>query len=300
VELLDWTEFEVLAAELNFRRAAARLGISQPSLTRRIRRLEKQVGTYLVERYPNGIRLTAAGELFQRRAPWFSRELSQLKTDLARAKEGVRGRLAVSFFTSLSSDICHRVLQEFHMLSDLELDLCEASPHQQIQAVRQGRIDLALTVGPIADIDLNSESLWVEQLVTVLPADHALGAKDALGWPDFAGERLVLRAPNHDHWVATYIAGLAASAGHTLDIAEYSTTRENIVGLVRAGFGIALFPESSLLSLNTENLLTRPMIGPAAEMQIVGVWLPENANPALRRFLEKITLAVRESHDRAP
>jgi len=300
VELLDWPEFEVLAAELNFRRAAAQLRISQPSLTRRIRRLENRVGTYRFERYPNGIRLTAAGELFQRRAPWFSRELSQLKADLAKAKEGVLGRLAVSFFTSLSSDICRRVLQEFRQLSDLELDLCEASPHQQIQALRQGRIDLALTVGPIADIDLNSESLWGEQLVAVLPADHGLGAKDALEWSDFADERLVLRAPNQDHWVATYITGLAASEGHTFDIAEYSATRENMVGLVRAGFGIALLPESSLLSLNTEGLLTRPMVGPATEMQIVGVWLPENANPALRRFLETITLAVRESQGQAP
>ncbi|HEV2678082.1 MAG TPA: LysR substrate-binding domain-containing protein [Aliidongia sp.] len=67
------------------------------------------------------------------------------------------------------------------------------------------------------------------------------------------------------------------------------------IGLVRAGFGIALFPESSLLSLNTEGLLTRPLAGPATEMEIVGVWLAENANPALRRFLETITLAVRES-----
>lgn len=300
MELLDWTEFEILAAELNFRRAAARLGISQPSLTRRIRRLEHHVGTYLFERYPREIRLTPAGQLFRERAPRLSREFAQLRADLAKAKEGVRGRLSVSFFTSLSSEICRRVLQEFHQLSDLELELCEATPRQQIQAVRQFRIDLALTVGPIADIDLNSESLWVEQLVAVLPADHALGAKEALLWPDFADERLVLRAPSHDHWVATYITGLAASAGHTLDIAEYSATRENMIGLVRAGFGIALFPESSLLSLNTEGLLTRPMIGPVTQMEIVGVWLPENANPALRRFLEAITLAVRESQAQTP
>jgi len=81
---------------------------------------------------------------------------------------------------------------------------------------------------------------------------------------------------------------------------EYAATRENMGGLVRAGFGITLLPESSLLSLNTEGLLTRPMVGPATEMQIVGVWLPENANLALRRFLETITLAVRESQGQAP
>jgi len=300
LELQHWNEFEVLAAELNFRRAAARLGISQPSLTRRIQRLEREVGAYLFERYKREIRLTAAGQLFRERTSRLSRDFVQLKTDIARAKEGVWGRLSVGFFTSLSSHIWHRVLQEFRQFSDFALELDEASPSQQIQALRQCRIDLALTVGPVEDADLNSENLWTERLVAVLPAGHSLDVNGALSWPDFAGERLVLRAPNHDHWDATHIAGLAASEGHTLDIAEYSATRENMVGLVRAGFGIALFPESSLLSLNTKGLLTRPMVGTATEMQIVGVWLPENANPALRRFLETVTLAVRESQGRAP
>lgn len=113
MELLDWAEFEALATELNFRRAATRIGISQPSLTRRIRHLEQQIGTYLFERYSNGIRVTAAGELFQARAPWLSRELAQFSTDLAGAKEGIRGRLAVNFFPSLSSEICQRVLRDF-------------------------------------------------------------------------------------------------------------------------------------------------------------------------------------------
>ncbi len=298
MELPHWTEFEVLAEELNFHRAAARLGISQPSLTRRIRRLEYQVGTYLFERHQTGIRLTAAGELFQERAPWLARELAQLKADLARAKEGVRGRLAVSFFTSLSSAVCRRVLQEFRQLSDLELELREATPRQQIQAIRHFHIDLALTVGPVEDVDLNSEPLWTEQLVAVLPADHALSARATLGWTDLTAERILLRAPNHDHWVASHVARLAASEGCVLDIAEYSATRENMVGLVRAGFGVTLFSESSLLSLNTQGLTTRLMTGPATELEIVGVWLPENANPALRRFLQEINRAVRENPER--
>ena len=299
MELPDWTEFEVLAVELNFRRAAARLGISQPSLTRRIKRLEREVGTFLFERYPNGVRLTAAGELLKIRAPWFTREFSQLMADLASAKEGIRGRLAVSFFTSLSSEVCNRVLQEFRQLSDFELELCEATPRQQIQDVRQHRTDLALTVGPVDDIDLNSEPLWTEQLVAVLPPDHPFGENKALAWSDLAPERLIIRAPNHDHWIASHIAGLASRAGTSLAITEYSATRENIVGLVRAGFGITLLAESSLLSLNTQGLKTCRMTGPATELEICGVWLPDNANPALRRFIVQINLAGRESQAQA-
>ena len=66
------------------------------------------------------------------------------------------------------------------------------------------------------------------------------------------------------------------------------------MGLVRAGFGIALLPESSLLSLNMDQLACVTMSGVGTQMEIVGAWLPENANPVLRRFLEQITLAANQ------
>ena len=69
-----------------------------------------------------------------------------------------------------------------------------------------------------------------------------------------------------------------------------------MVGLVRAGFGIALLPESSLLSLNMDQLARITMSGAGTHIEIVGAWLPGNANPVLRRFLEQITLAA--SQDR--
>ena len=298
MEFDDLVQYGVLAEELNFRRAAARLGISQPSLTRRIRRLEREIGTYLVERHSRRIRLTAAGKIFAERAAWYVDELARLKLELADAGRGVLGRLSVGFLTSLSSDVFHRVLRVFGGYSDLRLELREASARQQLVALRQHRIDLALTFGPIDDSELNTENLWSERLTAVAPPDHPVVIGEPLTWPALTGERLIVRASEHDHSVADYVSGLAAYAGCRPQITEFLTTRENMVGLVRAGFGIAVLPESSLLSLNTEQLVCIPMSGPGTELEIVGAWLPQNANPALRRFLEVVTLAVRESVDR--
>jgi DNA-binding transcriptional LysR family regulator len=298
MELDDLIRYGVLADELNFRRAAARLGISQPSLTRHIRRLEREIGTYLVERHSRRVRLTAAGEIFAERAAWIADELARLKLELADAGRGVLGRLAVGFLTSLSSDVFRRVLPAFGSNRDLRLELREGTARQQLVALRQHRIDLALTFGPIDDLELNAESLWSERLTAVAPADHPVVVRKSLTWPALTGERLIVRASEHDHSVADYVCGLAASAGCRPLITEFLTSRENMVGLVRAGFGIALLPESSILSLNTEQLVCIPMSGPGTELEIVGVWLPGNANPALRRFLEAVTLAVRESADR--
>jgi Transcriptional regulator len=154
---------------------------------------------------------------------------------------------------------------------------------------------LALTFGPINDAKLNTESLWRERLTAVAPAGHPIAVARPLTWPALVDERLILRATEHDHSVADYVCGLAAAAGCRPLITEFLTTRENMVGLVRAGFGIALLPESSLLSLNTDQLVCIPMTGPGTEMEIVGVWLPENANPALRRFLDASHFGCRGS-----
>ena len=236
MEFDDLVQYGVLAEELNFRRAAARLGISQPSLSRRIRRLEREIGAYLVERHSRRIRLTAAGEIFAERAAWIAHELATLKLELADAGRGVLGRLAVGFLTSLSSDVFRRVLPVFASNGDLRLELREGTARQQLVALRQHRIDLALTFGPIDDPELNTESLWSERLTAVAPADHPVVVRKSLTWPALTGERLIVRASEHDHSVADYVCGLAASAGCRPLITEFLTTRENMVGLVRAGF----------------------------------------------------------------
>jgi DNA-binding transcriptional LysR family regulator len=294
MEIDDLIRYGVLAEELHFRRAAARLGISQPGLTRRIRRLEREFGAYLVERHSSRIRLTTAGEILAERAARFTREFARLKADIADAGHGIIGQLAVGFFTSLSSAIFLQVLRSFYSTESVRLDLREGTVRQQLLALRQQEIDLAIAVGPIHDPSFNTESLWSERLIVVAPSDHPFADASTLSWPDLASERLILRASEQDHWITDYVKDLAAIAGCRPNLTEFLTTRENMVGLVRAGFGIALLPESSLLSLNTDQLACITMSGVGTQMEIVGAWLPENANPVLRRFLEQITSAAKQ------
>jgi DNA-binding transcriptional LysR family regulator len=296
MDIDDLRHYGVLAEELHFRRAAARLGISQPSLTRRIRRLEQDLGVYLVERHSSRLRLTTAGEILVERAARFSRELARLKADIADAARGVSGQLAVGFFTSLSSMIFLHVLRSFCSTESVRLDLREGTVRQQLLALRQQEIDLAIAVGPIQDTSFNTENLWRECLIVVVPSDHPFAGASTLTWPDIASERLILRASVQDHWITDYVRDLAATAGCRPTLTEFLTTRENMVGLVRAGFGIALLPESSRLSLNMDQLACITMSGVGTQMEIVGAWLPQNANPVLRRFLEQITLAASQDH----
>jgi DNA-binding transcriptional LysR family regulator len=297
--------YVVLSEEKSFRRAAFRLGVSQPALTRQIKALEREFNTYFFERHRSGIRLTTAGQIFLEYAERISDGSKKLRQDIEEASTGRSGRIAIGFQTSLSSCVMSTTLRQFRSHANPRIELHEGTVHEQLHALRSHRIELALTIGPISDPDLNTESLWTERLAVILPTDHGLNLQEPLLWSNLDTERLIVRSSEHDHWVAQYITNLATTAGARPQISEFATTRENVVGLVRAGFGIGLLPESSMLSVNTDGLVWRLMSGPCSEMEIVGVWLPENANPVLRRFLDQIHLAVqqcrcRETQRRAP
>jgi DNA-binding transcriptional LysR family regulator len=288
VDALCLEHYVTLSEEKNFRRAAARLGVSQPALTRRIKTLEREFDTYLVERHRSGIRLTAAGRILLENARRITDRLHRLREDMEDASSGRGGRIAIGFQTSLSSSVLSRALRQLRSQANPRIELHEGTVNEQLQALRNHRIEVALTVGPIDDQDLNTESLWTERLAVVLPMEHSLNVRARLSWADLGTEQIVVRSSQYDHCVAHQVTNMAMLAGCRLQVSEFAMTRENIVGLVRAGFGIALLPESSMLSVNTDGLMCRLLSGPSTEMEIVGVWLPENANPLLRHCLDHI------------
>jgi DNA-binding transcriptional LysR family regulator len=287
-------KYVALSEEKNFRRAAARLGVSQPALTRHIKALEREFDAVLIERHRSGVRLTGTGQVLLERAREIIEGFNKLKIDLKESSSGRNGCIVVGFSTSLSSCVLSTVLRQLRSQASPRIELHEGTVDKQLHALRSHRVELALTVGPIDDLDFNTENLWTERLTAVLPAGHALNTRTSLLWSDLVTERIIVRASEDGHWVAQFVARMAAFTGCYPQISEFATTRENIVGLVRAGFGIGLLPESSMLSVNTDGLTWRPMSGPSTEIEIVGVWLPENANPVLRRFLDQIHLAVRQ------
>lgn len=296
----DLTHFAVLAEELNFRRAAQRLDVRQPTLTRRIRRLEQELGVYLLERHARRINLTRAGEIFAERSQHLIDEQAKLTSEIAQAATGSFGELSIGFYTSLASEILMPVLREFARTSDVRINLFEKTPRHQVRDLRDGSIDLALVIGGMPDEDLNAEGLWIERLVLALPPEHRLCAASVIGWSDLVNENLISRSLDYDRSASLFIEDRAAQfGGFRPHMRKFAVTRENIVTLVRAGFGIAVLPESSARGLNMTDVHCRPIGGPGSTIEITGAWLPGNANPVLRRFLERIT-QVAAAHGLSP
>ncbi|MGL4557869.1 MAG: LysR family transcriptional regulator, partial [Afipia sp.] len=146
LEIRQLRYVQAVAEELHFGRAAARLHIAQPALSRQIQQIEQQTGAALFVRTQRKVELTAAGALMLERSRSILRELEQLEQDVRRAGKGELGRLTIGFIHSSTYGLLPRTLQRFRDLyPDVELELREMSIADQATALARDHIDVGLT-----------------------------------------------------------------------------------------------------------------------------------------------------------
>src|ERR671933_1358870 len=200
MELRHLRYFVAVAEELHFGRAAARLHIAQPPLSRQIRDLELDVGAPLFARVPRGVALTAAGLAFLPEARLTLAQAERARRTAQRAAGGEIGRLRVGFVeAAIYSGVLPEVLGFFRMhLPDIGVSLFEMDPRQQAEAFRDGRIDVGIlhNAPPDAERWLRVEPVYSEPLVAALPHGHRLAGRARPSLADFAGEPFVL-FPRH-------------------------------------------------------------------------------------------------------
>src|SRR4051812_47302796 len=196
MELRHLRYFVAVAEELHFGRAAKRLRIAQPPLSRQIRDLEREVGTPLFERTPRGVDLTPAGSAFLPEARLTLSQAERAQRTALRAARGETGRLRVGFVGAAThSGVLPNVLSFFRMhLPSIGLSLFEMDGRQQAEALRDGRIDLGLLHSPPLDADrwLRVESVYTDPVILAVPDDHRLAGRARFTLSGLAEESFVL------------------------------------------------------------------------------------------------------------
>ena len=274
--------FIAVADHLSFGRAAAALGVAQPAVTRQMQKLEHEFGVKLLERHKAGARLTNAGKLFLGHARRVIADAGRLSDEISRARRGDTGRLSVGFFTSLVSGPLAELVTAFgREAPDVELILVEGNYADQIAALFDRRLDVALVAGTVREKDVVTQPLWRERILVALPVDHPLADAAQISWSDLAEERFVVRFWESGPFVYNYVKRQAARAGYDAQIDQRMMARENLLGLVAMRRGITVIVESAA-GATYPGIIFRPL-GDAVD--IVGVWRPDNANPALKRLL---------------
>lgn len=279
--------FVAVAEELHFGRAAKRLTVTQPSLSRQITLLEEEVGVPLLVRDTRRVALTSAGREYLDKAREILHGLSNAAESARRAQRGEAGRLRVGFYYIAGLGILPPLLQEFlQRHPKVSLDLRELPSRIQVAEVLKGALDIGIVHEPSTVQAVSVETIQREALVAVLPSTHSLARKSSLRLADLHAEKFIMfprseGSPLHDRIIAACNA-----AGFSPTIGARAKMIVTIIGLVAAGMGIAILPAVCAKIRHPQVVFRR--ISPAIEIQSGVIWNNHTAhlNPSTRAFIE--------------
>jgi DNA-binding transcriptional LysR family regulator len=251
--------FAAVAEELHFGRAAARLNMTQPPLSRQIQVLERVLDVQLLDRTSRSVRLTAAGRSFLPEAVRILR-LAETATHVTRqVAAGRAGVLKLGFTAASAYDFLPRLVIACRgAMPDVTLSLREMVTKDQVEAILSGQIDAGLIRPPVNHPELDAERALAEPLVAALPEDHSLVARTGLTLDDLADEAFIGYAPHEASYFHNLLIGLFSGASVQPRIVQQLTQIHSILGLVRAGIGIALVPAAAE-RLRFEGVAFRPL-----------------------------------------
>jgi DNA-binding transcriptional LysR family regulator len=297
MELRQLRSFVVVAEELNVGRAATRLHLTQPSLSRQIAALERDLGVELFARVKKRFVLSAAGETFLAEAQDLLRRSEEAVRAAQRTQRGELGTLRLRFVQSATFEVLPRLLGAFrNTYPEVVLDLESWTTLRQTEALRDGVIDVGLlrpstpagasTVVQLAPT-LASRVVAEDALVAVLPARHRLARRKRLRLVDLAEEPFVFYARPSGPAVHDTIVGFCRAAGFTPRIEQEAADVQTIISLVTAGLGVSLLIGPTPPS-NPDAVVYRELSDDLPPWQLSVAWSPDNRSPVLARFLELI------------
>ncbi len=246
MDLRQLRYFVTVAEEQNFTRAAVRLNMAQPPLSRQIQQLEAEVGAELIDRAARPLRLTPIGRLVHEQAIQMLRRADELREMVTRARLAGRRRFAIGFVASTLYERLPQLIGAFRALApNVELSLIEMVTFEQISALKEGRIDVGFGRLRIEDASVRRIVLREERLIVALPADHPLAsAEGPLTLADVARAELIVypREPRPSY--ADQVLAHFRDHGLSPTIAHEARELQIALGLVAAGEGLCIVPES--------------------------------------------------------
>lgn len=270
--------FVVLAEELHFGRAADRLNITQPPLSRQIQKLEQELGFSLFDRARKRVELTRAGVAFVNEADKILTMATASRELVAQIASGVIGELRVGITASGALALLGELLERFSVAAPgVEVSVKEMVSGEQLLAVERGAIDLAFARIRPDDPELASLVVAEEPLIAAVNRRHRLAVSSRpLPIEQLEGER-VLR---YDPVEARYFRDLVSQAlvGHHTRPSQQLTQIHSMIALVAADQGVAIVPASAA-KLGMPGVVYRPLRDARVWAQLRAVWRHDNSNP---------------------
>jgi DNA-binding transcriptional LysR family regulator len=288
MDLRQMRQFVAVAEELNFRRAAQRLHISQPPLTAAVQRLEEELGVELLERDRRHVSLTPAGMVFLREARRMI-SAAQLAAEITqRAAAGMVGSLRIGFFPSAAVGILPPLLQAFRKgYPDVKLVLNAETSARQASDLQSGAIDLAIVVPPLARVDtVKVQPHGQEDIILAVPRLHALAGESSVALKALAGEDFVSYQSHEAPAFEGIVVAACQQSGFLPHVVQAASNMMAVLACVSSGAGVALVPKSmSAVQMPQVRYLRVRQGRSSVQYPFALAWNPANDNPVLPPFL---------------
>jgi DNA-binding transcriptional LysR family regulator len=286
--------FVTLAETRHFGRAAARLNLSQPPLSRQLAALEASLGVTLIERNSRSVTLTAAGARFYADAKAILAAIDQAGRNARAAVLGERGELTIGFTMCAAYSVLPTYARRYGAaFPDVTLNLREIVSNDLAPQVLDGQLDAAIMLSGAPPHGLASRTVLTEPLCVALPRRHPLARARRLAIAQLAHEPFVIAAREVGEGLHTTIVEHCRTGGFEPDVRFEVRLQQTVLSLVDEGAGVALVPTSmqraQLAGVVFKSLAQAPSIS-----QVL-VWLATNRNPCLARFLELVEQATNEN-----
>jgi DNA-binding transcriptional LysR family regulator len=283
-DLVQLNCFVTVAEELHFGRAATRLCMTQPPLTRQIQALEHALGVRLFDRTSRSVKLTAAGKVFLVDATRLLNLARQAATTALRTGTGQAGRVTIGFTQMAGFNALPRLVAAAQQaLPDIDLVLREMVAVAQLEALESNLIDVGFLWPLPSRIPLEHLPVAREPLVAVLPADHPLAQHARVALQDLNGLPFVMFSPGQGKYLYTLVNGLLASSGITPRYVQHLDHVLTIVCMVRFGLGVSIVPASTA-QLGVPGIVFRPLACPDVLTEARMAWRADSENPVLDAF----------------
>ncbi len=288
MELRHLSYFQGVAEELNYRKAAERLFISQPGLSRQIKQLEEELSVQLFERDKKHVELTAAGTYLKGEVDFVLNHLETTKQQLLEIAAGREGELRIGFLGSASNQVLPNMLKKLSLnFPKITTSLEELSNQTQVEMIQKDKLDLGFVRLASVPEDLEMKPVFRDTFSLVVPADHRIQSDEFASVGQFADESFILFSSDYSNYYYEQILGICRDAGFMPRIKHKSVHALTIFRLVENGLGVAIVPTSLKEGYDLKvRFMEIPGISQFTELSVI--WKPENRNPVLGKVLGMI------------
>lgn len=291
--------FLVLAEEQHYHRAAERLKIAQPLLSLAIKRLEAELGVQLFVRTQRHTKITEVGARLVPDARRVLNAYAELQRNATRVTDAVEHRIRLGL-SGMTVGLAHPRLDALlghvrEALTDIDLYVTECEYGPLIRGLRDGTLDVGITVGNVRAEDLVIQRLWHDPLWAVVPAAHPLAETEVITREALRSSNLIVCHPESDHGASEQLRAAIAEKIVEPRIAQYASSIQGMLAMVAAGFGVSFITESQIARNPRADVRYMQIEQCEVEFYTLALYRGGGLRLEDRRFLE----AVREFLDTA-